>query len=172
MPLVRPIKIEQNATGRSLSDLLEAGDLQAVVGTTMPKALGRNPDIVRLFPNFREAEKDYYRRTKIFPIMHTVVIRKDVYEKHPFLATSLYKALCAAKDHALAKMRYVGALRYMLPWMTDDMDEMDQVFGPDPWPYGIKPNRPTLEALVTYLHDQGLIKAPIPIEDLFVPVHG
>ena len=172
MPLVRPVAIEQNATGRSLSDLLEEGALQAVVGTTMPKALGRNPDIVRLFPNFREAEKDYYKRTKIFPIMHTVVIRKDVYEKHPFLATSLYKALCAAKDHALAKMRYVGALRYMLPWMTDDMDEMEQVFGADPWPYGIEPNRPTLNALVTYLHDQGLIKAPIPIDDLFVPVHG
>ena len=83
-----------------------------------------------------------------------------------------YKALCAAKDHALAKMRYVGALRYMLPWMTDDMEEMEQVFGADPWPYGIEPNRPTLNALVTYLHDQGLIKAPIPIEDLFVPVHG
>ena len=69
-------------------------------------------------------------------------------------------------------MRYVGALRYMLPWMTDDMEEMEQVFGADPWPYGIEPNRPTLNALVTYLHDQGLIKTPIPIEDLFAPVHG
>lgn len=172
MPLVKPVAIEQNASGRSLSDLLEEGSLQAVLGTTLPRALGRNPDIQRLFPDFRTAEQDYYRRTRIFPIMHLVVIRRDVYERHPFLAASLYNALCKAKDLALEKMRYVGALRYMLPWLPADLDEIDQVFGGDPWPYGIEPNRPTLEALVRYLHEQHLIAAPIAVDDLFVPIHG
>jgi 4,5-dihydroxyphthalate decarboxylase len=170
MPLVRPARIEKNTSGKSLSDLLEAGEIQAIIGTGMPKALGRNPDIVRLFPNFREVEKDYYRRTRIFPVMHLVVIRKDVHERHPWLAKNLYKAFDDAKNLALEKMKYIGALRYMLPWLPDDLDEIEDVFGGDPWPYGIAPNRPTLEALVRYLHDQGLISAPIPLEKLFLNV--
>jgi 4,5-dihydroxyphthalate decarboxylase len=170
MPLVRPARIEKNTSGKSLSELLEAGEIQAIIGTGMPEALGRNPDIVRLFPNFREVEKDYYKRTRIFPVMHLVAIRKDVYERHPFVAKSLYQAFDAAKNLALTKMKYTGALRYMLPWLPDDLDEIEQVFDGDPWPYGIEPNRPTLEALVRYLHDQGLIAAPIPLDKLFLNV--
>jgi 4,5-dihydroxyphthalate decarboxylase len=170
MPLVRPARIEKNTSGKSLSELLESGEIQAIIGTGMPEALGRNPDIVRLFPNFREVEKDYYKRTRIFPVMHLVAIRKEVYERHPFVAKSLYKAFDAAKNLALTKMKYTGALRYMLPWLPDDLDEIEQVFGGDPWPYGIEPNRPTLEALVRYLHDQGLIAAPIPLDKLFLNV--
>jgi 4,5-dihydroxyphthalate decarboxylase len=170
MPLVRPARIEKNTSGKSLSELLESGEIHAIIGTGMPEALGRNPDIVRLFPNFREVEKDYYKRTRIFPVMHLVAIRKEVYERHPFVAKSLYKAFDAAKNLALTKMKYTGALRYMLPWLPDDLDEIEQVFGGDPWPYGIEPNRPTLEALVRYLHDQGLIAAPIPLDKLFLNV--
>jgi len=130
----------------------------------------RNRDLKRLIPDFRTVEQEYYKRTKIFPIMHLVVIRREVHEKHPFVAKSLYKALNAAKDHALAKMRPLGTLRYMLPWMTADLDEIDAVFGGDPWPYGVEPNRPTLEALVRYMADQGLIAKEVPVDDLFVPV--
>ena len=97
--------------------------------------------------------------------MHLVAIRRDVYEKHPFVATSLYKAMTEAKDIALAKMRDLGALRYMLPGMTAELDEIDDVFGGDPWPYGVDANRPTLEALVRYLAEQSLIKAPIPVDE-------
>ena len=172
MPLVRPVSIETNNTGKSLSRLLEEGAIQATIGTATPQALGRNPDVQRLFPDYRETEKDYFHRTRIFPIMHLVVIRRDVYERNPFVATSLYKALCAAKEHAIAKMRYLGSLRYMLPWMTADFDEIDDVFGGDPFAYGVEPNRPTLEALVQYLHDQSLIAAPLNIDDLFVPTYG
>jgi 4,5-dihydroxyphthalate decarboxylase len=77
-----------------------------------------------------------------------------------------------AKDIALKKMRDLGALRYMLPGMAVEIDTIDDVFGGDPWPYGIEPNRPTLEALVRYLVEQSLIKAPIPVDDLFVPIYG
>ncbi len=172
MPLVRPVPIERNRSGKSLSALLEEGSIHATIGTSLPVALGRNPDIERLFPNFREVEGDYYRRTGIFPIMHLVAIRRDVYERHPFVATSLYKALCAAKDAALAKMRAGVSLRYMLPWLAAHIAETDAVFGGDPFPYGIEPNRSTLEALVQYLHDQFLIAAPMKIDDLFVPLYG
>jgi 4,5-dihydroxyphthalate decarboxylase len=171
-PLLKPVSIEQNRSGRSLSELLERGDIQAIIGSGLPDALRTNPDVQRLFPDFHAAELDYYRRTRIFPIMHLVAIRRDVYEKHPFIATSLYKAMNEAKDIALEKMRHVGALRYMLPGMTAELDEIDDVFGGDPWPYGIEPNRPTLEALVRYMAEQSLIKAPVPVDDLFVPIYG
>src|SRR5580700_2300253 len=143
-----------------------------IVGSNMPKAFGRNPDVVRLIPDYRAQEKDYVRRTKIFPIMHLVVIRNDVYENNPFVATSLYNAFNQAKDWAREKMRYSGTLRYMLPWLPDDVQEIDDLFGGDCWPYGVEPNRPTLEALVTYMVEQGLIPEPIPVEKLFVPTFG
>lgn len=172
MPLVRPISIERNRTGKSLSTLLEEGGIHATIGTALPRALGRNPDIQRLFPNFREMEKDYFRRTGIFPIMHLIAIRRDVYERHPFVASSLYHAMCAAKELAAVKMRAGVSLRYMLPWMAADIEEIDDLFGGDAFPYGIEANRPTLEALMQYLHDQGLIASPIKIDDLFVPTFG
>ncbi len=172
MPMLKSANIKQNTSGKSLSDLLEAGEIHAIIGSNLPRALGRHPDVVRLFSDYRAREKDYYRRTKIFPIMHLVVIRKEIYDEHPFVATSLYNAFCAAKDRAREKMRFSGTLRYMLPWLADDIEEIDRVFGGDCWPYGIEPNRPTLEALVTYMVEQGLIAEKIPIEKLFVPTFG
>jgi 4,5-dihydroxyphthalate decarboxylase len=172
LPLLRPVSIEQNTSGQSLSGLLESGGIDAIVGTSLPNAIHHNPDIQRLFPNYREVEKDYYKRTRIFPIMHLLALRRDVYEAHPFIASSLFDAMCASKERARLRMRDLGTLQYMLPWMTADIDELDEVFGGDAWPYGIEPNRPTLEALMTYLTDQGIIKSPVPVEDLFVPTHG
>jgi 4,5-dihydroxyphthalate decarboxylase len=164
------MSIIANKSGKSMSRMLEDGELSAIIGTGVPEAFGRNPDIVRLYPDYRAAEIDYYKRTKIFPIMHTVVIRRDVYEKHPFVATALYSAFERSKNVALKKMNYRGTLRYMLPWMTADLDEIDAVFGGDPWPYGVEANRPTLSALVRYLEEQGVVARAPRIEDLFVPV--
>jgi 4,5-dihydroxyphthalate decarboxylase len=172
LPPVKPVSIKANTTGKSLNTLLEQGELQAMLGTTVPDALGRNPDIERLYPNYRESEQDYYRRTRIFPIMHLIAIRRDLYERHPFVATSLFNAFEAAKSVAFGKMRYRGTLRAMLPWMLAEIDEIEQVFGGDPWPYGIEPNRPTLEALVRYMGEQSLIAKPLAVDDLFVPIHG
>jgi 4,5-dihydroxyphthalate decarboxylase len=172
VPMLKPVNLKNNTTGKSLNDLLEAGEIQALIGSNLPRALKRNPDVVRLFPDYRDKEQDYYRRTKIFPIMHLIVIRNDVYEKNPFVATSLYDAFEAAKNRAWEKMRISGTLRYMLPWLPDDVQEIDDLFGGDCWPYGIEPNRPTLEAMVGYMVDQGLIPDKIPIEKLFVPTYG
>jgi len=167
-PLLKQPSIEINNSGKSLSKLLADGDIDAVISSRPVEGIGTNPDIQRMFPNYREVEKEYYRRTRIFPIMHLVAIRRDVHEAHPFVAQSLYEALCESRNRALMQMKERGALRYMLPWLPADMDEIDDVFGGDPWPYGIEANRPTLDALVQYMVEQHFIPKQIPIEDLFV----
>ena len=170
LPTVKKISIVANRSGKSLSTLLEEGSLQALIGTGVPSAFGRNPDIVRLYPDYRAAEMDYYQRTKIFPIMHTAVMRRDTYEKHPFIAKALFKAFDEAKRIAWQKMQYRGTLRSMLPWMHAELDDVERVFGGDPWPYGVESNRPTLEALVRYLAEQGVIAKTPRVDDLFAPV--
>ncbi|MFM9997973.1 MAG: hypothetical protein ACKVP1_03600 [Burkholderiaceae bacterium] len=172
LPLVRPVPIERNASDKSLGTLLEEGAIDAIIGTSLPAAIRHNPDIARLFPNFVELEKDYYKRTGIYPIMHLIAIKKDIYERHPFVASSLFDAFVESKKIALRKMFSSRALRYMTPWLMRDIDEIHEVFDGEPWPYGIEPNRKTLEALMTYLVDQSLIAAPIPVDDLFVPTFG
>jgi 4,5-dihydroxyphthalate decarboxylase len=172
LPLPKPPPVEINASGKSLNDLLVAGEIDAIAGAILPEALGRHPDILRLFPNYQDVEMDFYRRTKIFPIMHVVVIRRDVYEKAPSVAAGLYDALCESKSVALARMRYDGATRYMLPWMSAEIAQLDGLFGADPWPYGIAANRPSLDALLRYLFEQSMLSKPMAVEDLFVPGIG
>jgi 4,5-dihydroxyphthalate decarboxylase len=172
LALHKPFPIEQNHSNKSMSELIEERVVDATLGTSLPEAILSNPDIVRLFPNYVELEKEFYRRTKIYPIMHLVAIRRDVYEKHPFVATSLYDAFVKAKKIALEKMFNLRALRYMTPFLMRDIDEIHEIFDGDPWPYGVEPNRPTLEAFMTYMTDQSLITAPVPVDDLFVPTYG
>ena len=172
LPLLKPVDMEVNNSGKSLSKLIEERVVDATLGTSLPESVRTNPDIGRLFPNYVELEREYYARTKIYPIMHLVAIKKDVYEKYPFVATSLFNAFARAKEIALERMFNLRALRYMTPWLMRDVDEIYEVFGGDPWPYGVEPNRPTLEALVTYLVDQHLIAKPVPVDDLFVPIHS
>jgi 4,5-dihydroxyphthalate decarboxylase len=102
--------------------------------------------------------------------MHTVVIRKDVYERYPQVAKSLYEACCASKNLALMRMRHLGALRYMLPWMAAAIDELDAVFGSDPWPYGITANRTTLQTFMNFMAQQSAVAAPLDIDEAFVDV--
>jgi 4,5-dihydroxyphthalate decarboxylase len=170
LPTARKLSISANKSGKSLSELLETGEIQAIIGTDAPEAFGRNPDVVRLYPDYRAAEMDYYRRTRIFPIMHLVVVRRELHDEHPTMAANLYQALDRAKDIERKKMRYRGTLRYMLPWLHAEIDDIDRVFGGDPWPYGVEPNRPTLEALLRYLVEQGIIAKAPRLEELFVPV--
>jgi 4,5-dihydroxyphthalate decarboxylase len=172
LPLLKNVPIEINLTGKSLSDLIEERAVDATIGTSLPEAIRHNPNIARLFPDYVQLEKEYYKRTGIYPIMHLIAIRKDVYERYPFVASSLYDAFLKSKQIALQKMFNVRALRYMTPWLMRDIDEIHEVFGGDPWPYGIEANRRTLEALVTYLVDQWLIPEPIPVDNLFVPTYG
>jgi 4,5-dihydroxyphthalate decarboxylase len=169
MPLLKPVDIEENRTDKSLAELLAEGALDALITPRLPAALGKDPDVVRLFPDFPAVELDYYRRTGIFPIMHLVVIRRDVHEVYPFAARSLYDACAAAKALAVSRLRSrSGTLPVMLPWLKAEVETVDAAFGEDPWPYGVAPNRVTLEAFMTYLAEQDMIRAPLPIDDLFV----
>ena len=102
--------------------------------------------------------------------MHLIAMRRDLYKRHPFLATSLYNAFVESKRRARERMRYGGSLSTMLPWLLAEIEEIDAVFGGDAFPYGIEPNRPTLEALVAYMVEQHFIAKKIPIEALFVPL--
>ncbi|PNS18449.1 hypothetical protein CAC42_6266 [Sphaceloma murrayae] len=164
------VRIVRNEdTSRSLSDLLRDGDVDATIGADPPACLGRGR-ITRLWPDFKREEKEFYKRTKIFPIMHLVAIRREVYEKKSWIATSLFEAFDKSKDLARKRMESTSALRYMLPWLPEALDDIKETFGEDCWPYGVEANRVTLEALVEYLHDQGLITRTMPIEELFAVV--
>lgn len=169
-PLLRPVAIEQNETGIPLAELLARGEIDALIGSRKPETLGRHPDVARLFPDYRARERELYETAKIFPIMHLIAMRRELYDRHRWLATSFYNAFVESKRRARARMRYGGSLAYMLPWLLSEIEEIDEVFGGDAWPYGLEPNRPTLEALVQYMADQHFIARPIPIEDLFVPI--
>jgi 4,5-dihydroxyphthalate decarboxylase len=169
---LKPVPIEVDPSGRSLSDLIEARVVDATLGTSLPEAIRTNPDITRLFPNYVEMEREYYKRTGIYPIMHLVAIKKEVHERYPFVASSLYDAFVESKRIALKHMYNLRALRYMTPFLMRDIDEIYEIFNGDPWPYGVEKNRRTLEALVTYLVDQHLIAAPVKVDDLFVPTYG
>jgi 4,5-dihydroxyphthalate decarboxylase len=169
-PLLEAVPIEVNSSGKSLEELLATGEIDALIGSRKPPMLGRSPDIARLFPDFRAIEREFWLRTRIFPIMHLIAIRRELYQQDPWIAASLYAAFVESKERALARMRYGGSLSVMLPWLMSEVEEVDDLFGGDAWPYGIAPNRPTLEALVQYMVDQHFIAKPIPIEELFVPI--
>ncbi|MEK9645279.1 MAG: ABC transporter substrate-binding protein [Alphaproteobacteria bacterium] len=171
--LLKPIEITPNTSDKSLSQMLADGDIDAILGSRMPDSVRTDPDkVAHLWPDFRDEEKRYYQEHRIHPIMHLVVIRKDVYEKNKWIAQSLFKAFLAAKDWAVDRMYFSGAQKYMLPWLFDDLREIDEVFGGDPWPYGIDENRPTLEAFVKYMHQQNFIPEEIAVDDIFAPIHG
>jgi 4,5-dihydroxyphthalate decarboxylase len=168
----KKITIQEIPEGQTLSEMLESGDLHAMIGARVPGCLDKSDRVQRLFPNYRELERQYYRDTGIFPIMHTVVMKEDVHQANPWVAQSMYKALVESKRVCLGEMRFSGAMRYTLPWLYDDLDEMDEVFGGDPWPYGVESNRKNLETLQRYLIDQGFAKEARPLEELFTPVVG
>jgi 4,5-dihydroxyphthalate decarboxylase len=162
--------LETNTSGKSMETLLDEGSIDGFIGADIPEAMRKSPYVRRLFSNYKELEQDFYRRTKIFPIMHTVVIRRDVHEANPFVARSLFDALTRSKDIAREKMRYMGTLRAMLPWMIAEIEEIDAVFEGDPFVYGLEPNRPTLNAALGYLNDQALLAGPVSLDEAFVDV--
>ncbi len=171
-PLLKPARVEQNHSGKSLDEMLAAGEIDALIGSRKPASLGVNPDVVRLFPDYRDVEREFFRKTRIFPIMHLIAIRRDIYEKNRWIANSLYRAFVESKKRAMTRLRYAGSLATLLPWQLDDIEEIDDVFGGDAFPYGVEANRPTLEALVRHMVDQHFIPKSVAIEDLFTPLPG
>jgi 4,5-dihydroxyphthalate decarboxylase len=170
---VRPaqtLSLEIIPADRTLNDMLEAGEIDAYFGARRPEAFDNGQNVARLFPNYRELEKDYYRKTGFHPIMHTVVIREELFQEHPWMAESLYKACEDAKAWAVKQMKFSGAQRVMLPWLFDEIAEMEELMGKNAWAYGLEANRPILEAFMRYLVDQHFLEKPAPIDDLFAPI--
>src|SRR6202007_2146482 len=123
----------------------------------------------RLFPNFKAVEQEYYRRTQIFPIMHTVAVREDGHGENPWVAASLDKAFAQARAIAVDGLYDTDALRVALPWLIDHVEEAWRVFGKDFWAYGLEPNRPTWAAIGRYVHEQSLSPRVVSGDELFAP---
>ena len=162
---VRPIGPKQ-----TLAAMLAKGEIDALHSARAPSTLTSQPVAVRrLFRDYAAVERDYYRRTRIFPIMHTVVIRRELYDRHPWVAGSLAKAFAAAQRKTYADLGETAALKAMLPWLVAHVEEARREMGPDWWSYGLDPNRQVLETFLRYHREQGLSKRRLAPEDLFAP---
>ncbi len=169
-PLLKPVNIQKAPGDKSLDDMLRSGEIDAYMGAQLPPSLNKHPDVKRLFPDYRARERDYYQRTGIHPIMHTLVIRKDALGANPWIAKSLYAACVESKRRAWQDLSYNGASKVMLPWLHDEVAHAEEVFGGEPFSYGMAQNRQTLETLVGYLHRHHMIARKPAITELFVDV--
>lgn len=155
---------------RTLEQLLLAGELDAIITAQPPDGfVTGDPRIRRLFADPREAEEAYYRETRIFPIMHAVALRCDVYDANPWVAINLWTAFEEAKRRSYARLRDAMGWRFPLPWVNDAAERAAAIFGPDPYAYGIEANRTTLDALLAWSHEQGVAERRLAVEDLFAP---
>ncbi|MGE0875355.1 MAG: PhnD/SsuA/transferrin family substrate-binding protein [Burkholderiales bacterium] len=171
LDLPADVSIEDPGDKHSIGELLESGAIDAVIGSTVPACVRRgSPRVRRLFPNYADVEREYLRRTSIFPIMHLAVVRKEFCQSNPGLAQSLYDAFSAAKALGLARLRVTGHLACCLPWLQHSLDEAHALIGKDFWPYGIGPNGKALGAVLAYLHEQGLTRSLMEVAELFETV--
>jgi 4,5-dihydroxyphthalate decarboxylase len=162
------MKVKRVRKGGNIDQMLLDGELEAALyPEVLPSIRSGSPKVGLLFPDPRQAEIDYFKRSGIFPIMHTVVIRNSILEKHPWVAVSVLQAFQQAKELCYARLR--NPRNTALAWMPDLLREQEAVLGKDPWPYGLADNYKTLEAAVRYAFDQGMIAKKPEIEDLFFP---
>ena len=169
-PINLPAKydLERINSDQTLSKMLESGELDAVISPPMPSCLRRGvSNVGRLWPDYRTAEQDYFRRTGIFPIMHILGVKKALAEKYPWLPANLFKAYARAKALAYKELEAIGALKVSLPWVGAELQETRELMGDDPWSYGVSENRTALEALIRYSAEQGLTEPGLKPEDLF-----
>lgn len=161
-------KINLIPVDKNLSDMLETGEIDAALIHQVPKAFLRSPDkVFRLFPDYKKDEIDYYKRTEVHPIMHCVVLRKQINENFPWLLKNIYDALEESRKKTIENLSDTGALSAMIPFLPAFMEETRSVFGENYWPYGVKGNIKTLEKLTLYAHEQGLTDRVIQIDELF-----
>ncbi len=155
---------------RTLSQMIESGEIDALYTARATSTFrGRLGKVRRLFSEYQSVEREYYLKTKLFPIMHTVVIRRDVYEKHPWIAQSLCKAFVMAQKQAYEELHETGALKFMLPWLVSYIEDTEKMMGCDFWPYGLEANLPTLSTFLRYSYEQGLSKRQLTPKELFAP---
>jgi 4,5-dihydroxyphthalate decarboxylase len=153
---------------RSLSDMLLCGELDAILSARPPQPIMRGDSRVqRLFADYRDKEQAYARKTGIFPIMHVVAMRREVYERDRWLAMSLFKAFDQARKRSLERAADMAVSHFPLPWIPDALRLAREVFGDDPWPYGVDANRVTLDAFLRYAFEQGVCRRQLTTDSLF-----
>jgi len=171
LKLPEGIRVTQ-VSDRSLSDMLLNGELDAVISARPPDIfLSGNDNLQRLIPDYREVELDYFRRTGVYPIMHTIAIKRDAYELNPWIAGNLMAAFEAAKEKMVERLADICVSRIPLPWLPDTFEKIREEFFPNGnyWPYGIEDNRQTLETFLAYCDEQGVTHKKMTPEELFVP---
>jgi 4,5-dihydroxyphthalate decarboxylase len=162
---LQPIGHDQTLVG-----MLRDGELDALFTARGPSSFLRGePHIRRLFPDTRAAEQAYFKKTRMFPLMHLVGIRKELVAQYPWLPTSVYKAFCEAKALAMVDLLDVNALMVTLPWMIPETEDTIKLMGPDYWGYGVHENMREIEALTQYVYEQGLVDRKLSAEELFHP---
>ncbi len=175
VPDTHPVNVQVSNVpeGKELGAMLEAGEIDALISADVPKCiLDKSPKVGQLFPDYESVERDYYKRTGIFPIMHTVVIRKDLLAQHPELAKAAYQGFCDAKHAAMDHYKHgliFHNMDVMFPWFSGLIDQDRTVLGKDWWPYGIEANRKAIEQILRYHFEQGITDRLFTIEDIFVP---
>ncbi len=164
------VTLDRIPADKALEPMLEAGEIDAILHAHAPESFrDGSPNVARLFPNYRDEEMDYYRRTGLFPIMHTVVVRRDIYEANPWIVESLLDAFEASKQLGYARMRDLDTLAIGHPWAADEWDSVRAEFGGDPFAYGFEANLDLLEAMTQYSEEQGLSDRKLDPIELFAP---
>jgi 4,5-dihydroxyphthalate decarboxylase len=164
------VTINMGPAGKDESDLLESGEVDALFHAGEPRAyIEGHPKVGRLFPDYRSAERAYFLKTGIFPIMHAVAIRKRLVKRYPWLIEAVFKAYSQSKQMAYDYMAKAAWFKESLPWFGQEFEETRALMGNNYYSYGIGPNRKTLEALFRYSHQQGLCRRELTIEELFEP---
>ena len=167
------VQVEGIPTGKELGAMLDAGEIDALISADVPKCmLDHSPRVRRLFVDYEKVERDYYKRTGVFPIMHTVVMRRQLLKEHPGIAEVIYKGFCDAKRTAEERYRHwmiFNSMNKMVPWFNHLIDENISLMGGDWWPYGVAPNRKALESVLRDHVDQGITDRHFRVEDIFVP---
>lgn len=164
------LSVSTGPEGKDESDLLESGDVDALFHAAEPRAYVQgNPKVARLFSDFRKTERDYFKRTGIFPIMHAVAIRNSTVKANPWLPEAVFNAYSGAKQLMYDHLRKMGWATISLPWVGKELEETRELMGDNFWPYGIEPNRKALESLFQYSYEQDLSSRNLTIEELFVP---
>ena len=162
------IKVVPIADDKTLSQMLRDGEIDALHTARKPSTYdGKN--VVRLFENYGEVERDYFRKTGMFPIMHTIAIRREVYEQNRWVAQSLYKAFVEAQKKTYEDLRETAVLKAMLPFLNWEVDQTIKEMGQNYWPYGLQDNEKVLQTFLKYHHECGLSKRLLKPEELFAP---
>lgn len=163
------ITVESAPSPKTLNGMLESGEIDALFTARSPSGFFQSgSNIIRLFPNYKEVEIEFYKRTGIYPIMHLVVIKESILKNDPWVAQNLYEALCNSKDMAIKNLEGTAALGATLPWLIHELEVTKQVLGEDYWSYGVESNRSTIDALAQYSFEQGLSESRLSVDELFV----